>query len=75
MLSLLIHKRIVSRMRNHWFLRKEAIGENGHGLSTLFLPILRVAGRPKGRFYSLHTKQVINHVLVVGEYQGYTGQI
>ena len=74
MLFLLIRKKIVSRIRNHWFLRKEAIGENGHGLSTFFLPILWGAGRPKGRFYSLPTRQVINHVLVVGEYLGYTGQ-
>jgi hypothetical protein len=50
------------------------MGENGHGLSTLFLPLLRVAGRPKGRFYSLPTRQVINRVLVVEEYLGYTGQ-
>jgi len=48
--------------------------ENGPGLSTLFLPILTVAGRGKGRFYSLPTRQVINRVLVVGEYLGYTGQ-
>jgi len=74
MLFLLIRKKIVSPMRNHWFLRNETMGENGHGLSTLFLPMLRVAGRPKGRFYSLPTTQVINRVLVVGEYLGYTGQ-
>jgi hypothetical protein len=41
------------------------------GYSYLFL---LVAGRPKGRFYSLPTTQVINRVLVVGEYLGYTGQ-
>jgi hypothetical protein len=33
--------------------------------------IMRVAGRPKGRFYSLPTTQVINRVLVVGEYLDY----
>ena len=70
-LSLLIRKRIVSLMRSHWFLRKETMGEKGQGLSTLFLPILRVAGRPKERFYSLPTTQVINRVFVVGEYLDY----
>ncbi len=50
------------------------MGENGHGLSTVFLPFLRVAGRPKGRFYSLPTRQVINRFLVDEEYLGYTGQ-
>jgi hypothetical protein len=59
-------------MRNHGFVRKKTMGENGHGLSTLFLPIFRVDGRPKGRFYSLSIRQVINCVLVVGEYLDYS---